>query len=340
MDYYPQTYTYSIDNELYIKPLTTYFDEIKRRKCKVDITDISNYDSLIMRLITNVSVFTSNNNNNSKSPNNQQHKTKFNHVIYPREDLTFLINNAIQMEKEIIGNNLIDVDTTNNNNGNSNSNVYSSNNNNNNNHIRRDYEETIFILKKEIANLNSQKTILEKNVNELNALITLFDTKYASFSTTFFDENDNTDTTIVNNSHFQKKTLSPSSSKQIMQLYLNKLFNECIELWKKFSYQPLLNESIERSYEILVYLSKIRDRQIKKLIRDNEMNGNVDIKEETRKKNCEIVELLTKNEFYQCKLDENEIILNDLKGRIKHLIEDNNELYMQNSKLKNLIEFK
>jgi regulator of replication initiation timing len=33
-------------------------------------------------------------------------------------------------------------------------------------------------------------------------------------------------------------------------------------------------------------------------------------------------------------------MLNDLKGRIKHLIEDNNELYMQNSKLKNLIEFK
>ena len=51
MDYYPQTYTYSIDNELYIKPLTTYFDEIKRRKCKVDITDISNYDSPSFLLI-------------------------------------------------------------------------------------------------------------------------------------------------------------------------------------------------------------------------------------------------------------------------------------------------
>ena len=50
---YPQTHTYSIDNELYIKPLTAYFDEIKRRKCKVNITDISNYDLLIMRLITN-----------------------------------------------------------------------------------------------------------------------------------------------------------------------------------------------------------------------------------------------------------------------------------------------
>ena len=64
------------------------------------------------------------------------------------------------------------------------------------------------------------------------------------------------------------------------------------------------------------------------------------MKEESRKKNCEIVELLTKNEFYQCKLDENEIMLNDLKGRIQHLLEDNNELYMQNSKLKKLMEFK
>ena len=58
------------------------------------------------------------------------------------------------------------------------------------------------------------------------------------------------------------------------------------------------------------------------------------MKEESRKKNCEIVELLTKNEFYKCKLDENELMLNDLKGRIKHLLEDNNVLYMQNSKLK------
>ena len=60
--------------------------------------------------------------------------------------------------------------------------------------------------------------------------------------------------------------------------------------------------------------------------------------EEAKKKNCEIVELLTKNEFYQYKLDEREIQLNDLRNRLKGLIDDNNELFTQNRKLKYLIE--
>ena len=47
---------------------------------------------------------------------------------------------------------------------------------------------------------------------------------------------------------------------------------------------------------------------------------------------------IVKNEFYQYKLDEREIQLNDLRNRLKGLIDDNNELFTQNRKLKYLIE--
>ena len=71
------------------------------------------------------------------------------------------------------------------------------------------------------------------------------------------------------------------------------------------------------------------------------VNGSINrdnSEEEAKKKNCEIVELLTKNEFYQYKLDEREIQLNDRRNRRKGLIDDNNELFTQNRKLKYLIE--
>ena len=82
----------------------------------------------------------------------------------------------------------------------------------------------------------------------------------------------------------------------------------------------------------------MKDRQIKKITSVNSSINRENSEEETKKKNCEIVELLSKNEFYQYKLDEREIQLNDLRNRLKNLIDDNNELFTQNRKLKYLIE--
>ena len=57
-----------------------------------------------------------------------------------------------------------------------------------------------------------------------------------------------------------------------------------------------------------------------------------------KKKNCEIVELLSNIELYRVKLCESELKLNDLKNIINNLIEENNELSIQNQQLKELIQ--
>lgn len=244
-------------------------------------------------------------------------------LFNPGEDLTYLINNSKQIENMILLNDETYSD-------------YVTNNNIVDRKTKNYYEEKIFVLEKEIANLNDQKKNLEKSFNEIKFLLSQFDMKYSSFSSTFFDDND--EMIDENNNKIYKKKLTHEISNQIYTLYTKKLFNEASELWKIYNFQPLLGVSIERSYEILIYLMKMKDKQIKKLTGYNNQVNNANSLEEAKKKNCEIVELLSKNEFYQYRLDETEIKLNDLKNRLKGLIEDNNDLFLQNRKLKTLIE--
>lgn len=244
-------------------------------------------------------------------------------LFNPGEDLTYLINNSKQIENMILLNDETYSD-------------YVTNNNIVDHKTKNYYEEKIFVLEKEIANLNEQKKNLEKSFNDIKFLLSQFDMKYSSFSSTFFDDNEQM--IDENNNKTYKKKLTREISNQIYTLYTKRLFNEASELWKLYNFQPLLGVSLERSYEILIYLMKMKDKQIKKLTGYNNQTNNANSIEEAKKKNCEIVELLSKNEFYQYRLDETEIKLNDLKNRLKGLIEDNNELFLQNRKLKYLIE--
>ena len=256
---------------------------------------------------------------NRKTANNSHQTASTKHFFNPGEDLTYLISNSKQIENMLLLND-------------ENYSSYVTSNNIIDQKTKSYYEEKIFVLEKEISNLNDQKIKLEKSFNEIKTMLSQFDVKYASFSSTFFEDDEKDEQPP------QRKKINYEISNKIIHLYTNKLFNEASELWKLYNFSPLLGVSLERSYEIMVYLTKMKDRQIKKIMSVNSSINRDNSEEEAKKKNCEIVELLTKNEFYQYKLDEREIQLNDLRNRLKGLIDDNNELFTQNRKLKYLIE--
>ena len=59
-------------------------------------------------------------------------------------------------------------------------------------------------------------------------------------------------------------------SQKIYELYQNKYYNDCYDLWNLFDMKPLLNLSAKENFEILRHLTKVRDEYInRKNILDN-----------------------------------------------------------------------
>ena len=283
---------------------------IKIHSIQLDDSNIKNND-----LLLNQNIINSINQNNEEQNNN---KTYSQALI---EDITFLINNSKEIENLISDKGRINP-------------TKEFFQNNNQHKVDMKYEEKIFFLEKQISKINNEKIQLENQILELKKLMNQFQLNYASFSHLSEEEND----LIIKPNKVEK--INDEVSEQINQLFSNKLFNECYELWKKYNFQLLTNLSYERSFEILVYLLKLKDRNNKKENKKNneDININNNLSDEARKKNCEIVELLSNIELYRVKLCESELKLNDLKNIINNLIEENNELSIQNQQLKDLIQ--
>jgi len=283
---------------------------IKIESITLDDSNIKNNDILLNQKVINSIIKKDENINNNKT--------------YSQEligDINLLIMNAKEIENCILDKGIINQ-------------TKQFNQNNNQHKIDMKYEEKIFFLEKQISKINNEKIQLENQILELKKLMNQFQLNYASFSHLSEEEND----LIIKPNKVEK--INDEVSEQINQLFSNKLFNECYELWKKYNFQLLTNLSYERSFEILVYLLKLKDRNNKKENKKNneDININNNLSDEARKKNCEIVELLSNIELYRVKLCESELKLNDLKNIINNLIEENNELSIQNQQLKDLIQ--
>ena len=283
---------------------------IKIESITLDDSNIKNNDILLNQKVINSIIKKDENINNNKT--------------YSQEligDINLLIMNAKEIENCILDKGIINQ-------------TKQFNQNNNQHKIDMKYEEKIFFLEKQISKINNEKIQLENQILELKKLMNQFQLNYASFSHLSEEEND----LIIKPNKVEK--INDEVSDQINQLFSNKLFNECYELWKKYNFQLLTNLSNERSFEILVYLLKLKDRNNKKENKKNneDININNNLSDEARKKNCEIVELLSNIELYRVKLCESELKLNDLKNIINNLIEENNELSIQNQQLKDLIQ--
>ena len=283
---------------------------IKIHSIQLDDSNIKNNDLLLNQNIINSII-----QNNEELNNN---KTYSQALI---EDITFLINNSKEIENLISDKGRINPTKE----------LFQ---NNNQHKVDMKYEEKIFFLEKQISKINNEKIQLENQIFELKNLMNQFQLNYASVSPLSEEEND----LLIKPNKVKK--INDEVSDQINQLFSNKLFNECYELWKKYNFQLLTNLSNERCFEILVYLLKLKDRNNKKENKKNneDININNNLSDEARKKNCEIVELLSNIELYRVKLCESELKLNDLKNIINNLIEENNELNIQNQQLKDLIQ--
>ena len=283
---------------------------IKIESITLDDSNIKNNDILLNQKVINSIIKKDENINNNKT--------------YSQEligDINLLIMNAKEIENCILDKGIINQ-------------TKQFNQNNNQHKIDMKYEEKIFFLEKQISKINNEKIQLENQILELKKLMNQFQLNYASFSHLSEEEND----LIIKPNKVEK--INDEVSEQINQLFSNKLFNECYELWKKYNFQLLTNSSVDRNFEILVYLLKLKDRNNKKENKKNneDININNNLSDEARKKNCEIVELLSNIELYRVKLCESELKLNDLKNIINNLIEENNELSIQNQQLKDLIQ--
>ena len=283
---------------------------IKMQSIKLDDSNIKNNDLLLNQKIINSII----GNNQDLNKN----KTYSQELI---EDITFLINNSKEIENLLSDKGRVNP-----------TNQFFQNNNQHK--VDMKYEEKIFFLEKQISKINNEKIQLENQIFELKNLMNQFQLNYASVSPLSEEEND----LLIKPNKVEK--INDEISDQINQLFSNKLFNECYELWKKYNFQLLTNLSNERSFEILVYLLKLKDRNNKKENKKNNEDINIinNLSNEAKKKNCEIVELLSNIELYRVKLCESELKLNDLKNIINNLIEENNELSIQNQQLKELIQ--
>jgi hypothetical protein len=325
-------------NPYYIKPLEFYIKNIKNKNIDFNVENIKNYDDLFNSLI-NYLIYTNNNMIDEKNKNNnidikQINNNDKNIIINNDEnndekldiqklknyqqnlmtDFIFLINNSKEIE------NLLNQNSINNNNNN-NINLQNNNNNNENNNIILKYEEKIFFLEKELIKINNQKIILENDINEIKKLFSQFESNY-SFISPFFNEEDNNNL-IINKNNYKK--ITKEICQNIIKLYSNKLFNESFDLWKKYNFQKLENFDSERNFDILSFLVKVIERNNKK---NNiySVIGTETLNNETKKKNLEIVELMSQIELLKFKLSEYENKIEDLNQTIFNLQIQNENL--------------
>ena len=273
----------------------------KNKNNNIDIKQINNNDK---------NIIINNDENNDEKLDVQKLKNYQQNLM---TDFVFLINNSKEIE------NLLNQNSINNNNNNIN--LQNNNNNNENNNIILKYEEKIFFLEKELIKINNQKIILENDINEIKKLFSQFESNY-SFISPFFSEEDNNNL-IINKNNYKK--ITKEICQNIIKLYSNKLFNESFDLWKKYNFQKLENFDSERNFDILSFLVKVIERNNKK---NNiySVIGTETLNNETKKKNLEIVELMSQIELLKFKLSEYENKIEDLNQTIFNLQIQNENL--------------
>jgi len=223
------------------------------------------------------------------------------------KDLSTLINNAKEIENQIMKNEQ--------------QKEISSNNNihlidkidfNTNNNI------TI-----ERKNENIDQKSLERQLQGLKYILRSLEKNY-DFTSPYHDE--------LNITHENGDNMTEEISKQIINLYISKKFNSCYNLWRNFDFKMLIGVSPERSFDMLKYLNKLRDRyerriniieSINKINLSNLDNNNFTQSEYFSNSNFNNISNYKNNnsqinssDIYNLKLNENEQFTQKLRKQI------------------------
>ena len=223
------------------------------------------------------------------------------------KDLSTLINNAKEIEKQIMKNEN-QKEISNNNNIHLITNIDFNTNNN---------------IRIERKNENIDKKSLERQLQGLKYILKSLEKNY-DFISPYHDE--------LNISHEIGDNMTEEISKQIINLYISKKFNSCYNLWRNYDFKMLIGVSPERSFDMLKYLNKLRDRyerrnniieSINKINLSNIDNNNCTQSEYFSNSNFNNISNYKNNnspinssDIYNLKLNENEQFTQKLRKQI------------------------
>ena len=99
---------------------------------------------------------------------------------------------------------------------------------------------------------------LETEVKNLKQTLLSFEENYGYISP-YHDD-------IINKKNEKKvaKKLTMEMSEKIYELYQQKYYNDCYDLWSLYDKKPLLNLSAKENFEVLRHLTKIRDEYLQR----------------------------------------------------------------------------
>jgi hypothetical protein len=128
-------------------------------------------------------------------------------------------------------------------------------------------------------------------------------------------------------------------SSKINSLFANYKLKDACELWKTIGYCKFETTSLERSFEMLQQIIKLKDREIEIL---TQRIKQFEVKEmDIKKKDAEIVELFAELEVYKGKMknmNEKTNSLQIIEHKMSVLIKENSLLFKENAKLKMLLQ--
>ena len=99
---------------------------------------------------------------------------------------------------------------------------------------------------------------LETEIKNLKQTLSSFEEKYGYLSP-YHDD-------IINKKKEKKvpQKITMDISEKIYELYKNKYYIDCYDLWSLYNLKPLLNLSLKENFEILRHLTKIKDEYLQR----------------------------------------------------------------------------
>jgi len=270
--------------------------------------------------------FNNNNNNNNLINNNKGNLNTTNKSLIEFNNITKI--QKILHELESIKNRNSNLNNSNLNCTNSNTNKTNTNTNNNNNNK---------------SNITSKTNKANSNFNSrYNSGNEFFEEEEEEEEEAEDDSESKEDELHSHNKTFYKSNktyIDPHNSKLINKFFKEEKIAEAIEVWKRLDYGCFKGMSLERSFEMMAQITKIKDKDLEKLMRKS--NKFTKVQAESSKKDTEIIELVGEVESLKYKILEMESQIGNYKNyerRIDEIKSENSLLFKENVKLRTLLE--
>ena len=175
-------------------------------------------------------------------------------------------------------------------------------------------------------NLNYNQKLLERQFRGLKYILGFLEKNYY-FISPYHEE--------LKFQNDDEEKMTEEISQKIINLYISKKFSSCYNLWEKYNFKMLLGASPERSFDMLKYLNKIKDRyesrapilnSLNKLNLDKNVyncndKGNQSILHSNANNNSNNISnsQITSSDIYNWKLNENEQFTKKLRKQIDNI---------------------